>query len=750
MNNKKSTKRALLSSVLSLVLCMAMLIGTTFAWFTDSVSSSGNIIKSGTLDVKMEWKDATATGKQTTWKDASEGAIFNYDLWEPGYVEAKNIKISNAGTLALKYQLNIVATGEVSKLADVIDVYYAEGEFILADRQMSELTCLGTLTQVLAQMSTTASGNLLATESDTVTLALKMKESAGNEYQGLSIGSEFAVQLMATQLTSEFDSFDNQYDKMATIDTEAELLEALAADYDLITLGANIELTDSVVIPAGKTVAIDLAGYTMSQTKGDIATAYAMIYNKGTLTIEDSVGVGKLSFADTTPYTADIGWASNTIRNEGILTLNGGTVENITAEAVMNFSYPHAIDCYQGSVTTINGGTVKSVNYDAIRMFCNSETLATTVNISGGTIINRVSFQDPASNRAGYGRLNISGGTFVTTDSVNANVRLLNFSNVSSNMKAVVTGGTFDKGFKTQDIVNSGIKTSDWLTFAGATAVASDVASLQKAIDEAEDGAVIKLVAGIAGNVTAEQKANVKITIDGNNNKFNGSITVDGKSAAIPTAGLTIKNVNFNAVGATYDACVRLGNSGDDNTRYTNNVTVENCTFVDNKSDEKVAIKSYTGGDKNLTVINCVATDMHSLLQIANAENLTVKDCQITGKRGMSVGASVNVQISNTKIEATTYGIRAEGRDDGGCMTISDCQIKANIPIVIRKVSKAYTLTVNGTNTMTETNNEGLWCVAATNEYGDVDKDGLTAVGAEVTIIINDSSLDTNGVFVKK
>ena len=232
MTKTKSTKRALLTSALALLMCVSMLIGSTFAWFTDSVTSSGNIIKSGTLDVTMEWKDATATGAQQTYKDASEGAIFNYDLWEPGYVEAKNIKISNIGTLALKYQLNIAATGEYSELTDAIDVYYADGEIELTDRTMAGLTYLNTLTNVLAAFNTTASGNLLSGENHTVTLALKMRETAGNEYQGLSIGSDFSVQLLATQLTSESDSFDNQYDKGAAWDgvVPTEMPETLVVD----------------------------------------------------------------------------------------------------------------------------------------------------------------------------------------------------------------------------------------------------------------------------------------------------------------------------------------------------------------------------------------------------------------------------------------------------------------------------------------------------------------------------------------
>ena len=151
MNQKKSTKRTLVVSVMSLVLCMAMLIGTTFAWFTDSVTSTGNIIKSGTLDIAMEWADGTTEPDNAIWKDAGKGAIFNYDLWEPGYTEVRHIKIENKGTLALKYQLNIVANGEVSALADVIDVYYLDPARQISER--TELTAdmkLGTLSQVLA------------------------------------------------------------------------------------------------------------------------------------------------------------------------------------------------------------------------------------------------------------------------------------------------------------------------------------------------------------------------------------------------------------------------------------------------------------------------------------------------------------------------------------------------------------------------------------------------------------------------
>ena len=281
---------------------------------------------------------------------------------------------------------------------------------------------------------------------------------------------------------------------LTAVSTATGFANAMAKGGNVILAG-NIDMgTVKATVPAGVNVVLDLNGYAVQQASVE-TTANALITNKGTLTINDTVGTGKVSYQDITAYTKDNGFASNTIRNEGLLTVNGGTIENITSAEVMNYSYPHAIDAYQGSVTNITGGTVKSLNYDAIRMFCNSETLATTVNISGGTIVNRISFQDPATNRAGYGVLNITGGTFVTTDGVGANVRLLNFSKVTGNMKATISGGTFDKGIVTQDLAGTGVTNEDWVTYAVAVANAEE---LSQAI--ADGAKVIFLTADIVAD----------------------------------------------------------------------------------------------------------------------------------------------------------------------------------------------------------------------------------------------------------
>ena len=267
MTTKYSTKKALISSIVVLALCFSMLIGTTFAWFTDSASSNGNIIKTGNLDVEMYWADGKADPANTNaWTDASTGAIFNYDNWEPGYVEVRHIKIANEGTLALKYKVLIVADGAVSNLADVIDVYYADPATQIATRaDLVKATKLGTLTDVLANIGETGNGTLEAVSSDTITLALVMQESAGNEYMNKSIGTSFSVQILATQLTAETDSFDNQYDKdseypivpVYPVTTTAQLVERLndaAPGEDIFLSAGEFELSSTLSIPNGVTL----------------------------------------------------------------------------------------------------------------------------------------------------------------------------------------------------------------------------------------------------------------------------------------------------------------------------------------------------------------------------------------------------------------------------------------------------------------------------------------------------------------
>ena len=224
MTNIKATKRALLISIMSLFLCSTMLLGTTFAWFTDEATSSGNKIVAGTLTVDLEVLEELDNGS-TQWVSVKENhdPIFNYTYWEPGYTEVKILRVVNEGNLALKWKAMLTSNAALSDLAKVIDMYVKEDvEAYPADRaEVATWTYVGTLYDYITNFISSTVGEIpaRATENDpypyeTLAIAFKMQESAGNEYQALELGA-FDIRILATQLANESDSFGPEYDENA-------------------------------------------------------------------------------------------------------------------------------------------------------------------------------------------------------------------------------------------------------------------------------------------------------------------------------------------------------------------------------------------------------------------------------------------------------------------------------------------------------------------------------------------------------
>ena len=215
----KNTKRSLMTSAVSLLLCFSMLLGTTYAWFTDSASSSGNIIQSGNLDVEMYWSEVYTT-EANEWQLNTGDPIFTFDNWEPGYTDVKYVKIRNNGNLSFMWQLNIEAEGTMSDLADMINVYYIN-PISGALTTLNGRTSAGVLSDVVKEHKYT-NGVLLPEGEESaeypvyetvIAIALHMDETAGNKYQGTSLGCGFSVSLMATQFSYENDAFGNKYDE---------------------------------------------------------------------------------------------------------------------------------------------------------------------------------------------------------------------------------------------------------------------------------------------------------------------------------------------------------------------------------------------------------------------------------------------------------------------------------------------------------------------------------------------------------
>lgn len=223
MNNKKSTKRALLSSVLSLVLCMAMLIGTTFAWFTDSATSANNKIQAGNLDVELYlWNSATDSVKISENADPifGVGSLAQNNnlstLWEPGKTQVAYLSIKNEGTLDLKYKVAI----DVKNPADGKNLYKVMEYAITPDAKNEDgrkVTAWTDGDSVVPGINYTDDYNdiaLKAGEEHFFALSVHMNEEAGNQYMNGKVN--FDIKVLAGQLASEEDSFGKTYDAFAS------------------------------------------------------------------------------------------------------------------------------------------------------------------------------------------------------------------------------------------------------------------------------------------------------------------------------------------------------------------------------------------------------------------------------------------------------------------------------------------------------------------------------------------------------
>ena len=232
---KTNSKKALLSSAFALVLSVAMLIGTTFAWFTDTASTGINKIQAGNLDVKLMYST-----DMVTWKEAtSTTQLFNDDaLWEPGHTELVYLKVVNAGNLALKYEMTTNSYGkERGKNANgdlfYIDKYLRIGtattENAFNGRSDAIAAIAGSEKNMGKEMQISDDWAVLdpKAESKPFAVVIYMPTTVGNEANNVQSWRHpslkgFGLVVNATQATMESDSFDNTYDEKAATVLAAE------------------------------------------------------------------------------------------------------------------------------------------------------------------------------------------------------------------------------------------------------------------------------------------------------------------------------------------------------------------------------------------------------------------------------------------------------------------------------------------------------------------------------------------------
>ena len=210
---KFSSKRALLLSVLSMVICVSMLIGSTFAWFTDSATANVNTIKSGDLDVEIVKADGSELTGALKWV-AKDGRAQDKILWEPGCeYNLESFKIKNAGDLALKYKVVISGLTGDATLLEAIDFTVKVGDAAPVSLEGWD----GKLLPAGAE-KTEITQDADIGETALITITGTMKTTAGNDYRGLSLEG-ISITVYATQLAYESDSERDTYDDDAGKDT---------------------------------------------------------------------------------------------------------------------------------------------------------------------------------------------------------------------------------------------------------------------------------------------------------------------------------------------------------------------------------------------------------------------------------------------------------------------------------------------------------------------------------------------------
>ena len=379
MTNSKSTKRALLTSVLALLMCVAMLVGATFAWFTDTASTGVNKIVSGNLDVKLMY----STDMQT-WKEATDQTKLFDDnaLWEPGYTQVVYLKIVNAGNLALKYEAGFSknytsnrgknVNGDWYRVDNYLKIGTAETATKFANRE-DVWSAIAATEKTLAKdvMLTDGWITLNAGEaSDPFAVAIYMPTSVGNEANASkhrpSSVSGLGIEVRATQATVESDSFDNNYDANAA------------------TVLKRVEYTDGEHTVTGN------------------------IQANGTSGAIHGTGTAKITVDATTVYGTYVSNYAMAVcaSSRSEITIKGGEFAN-QAPAGSALSLIYAED---NAKITIEGGTFKCVS-PAWTLNCNDSDAA-TITVKGGSFYQF----DPSNVTVGEGEIIIADGYKVVQD----------------------------------------------------------------------------------------------------------------------------------------------------------------------------------------------------------------------------------------------------------------------------------------------------------------------------------------------
>ena len=644
MNNKRATKRALLTSVMALVMCVVMLVGTTFAWFTDTASTGVNKIQAGNLDVDIIGEDGKSLdGKTLSFKNVNDKTDI---LWEPGATFfTQGFQIVNKGNLALKYKVVVSGTTGDAKLLEAIDFA------VVTDNTKKDAEAVSFAEEgKLLNKGDTAPESAVTDTGAKAYYYLRghMKEEAGNEYKNLTMDG-ISITVYATQYTHENDSFGPDYDANATY---YPVLDA-AGMKDALVNGGNIKVDANVdvggdVLTVTKKTTIDMNGKTIKNT-ADIWT-----------------GDG-----------SDGNWSLISARNGANLTITG----NGTFKAKENDAF--AVDVQDGSTVTIENGTFIG-NMHAVYVYDGTAVIEggffdiqQKSNIAGKEYEFVLNCYDANYKDNKSANIIVTGGTFVNFNPADCKAEGENTNFVPAGYSVISekhgedTWYTVVKGTgvlpSTQESLNDGIKHS---TNKDVTVVmpASGTFTLDNGI--ANEGTKARDITFVGDGTQTVDVVKNAITAEGGELNYQRGSTFTFENMTIQAGEGSFDGIVCDEL--TYKNCTITGKL----TLY-GKATFINCTF-DNTMANQYSI--WTWGGTDVTFENCTfntngkAILLYGQATASNPTNLVVNNCTFNdrnsgaaGKAAIEIGNDYNATYTLTVNNATVNGFTA-GKNTGSTL----------------------------------------------------------------------------------
>ena len=636
---KFSSKRALLLSVISMVICVSMLIGSTFAWFTDSATASVNKIQAGNLDVELVGKDGKTLTEALKWVKSAEAPEGEKVLWEPGCkYNLEPFAIKNSGNLALKYKVVISGlTGDATLLEAIDFTVSVDGDALVAKDGESTATTAASLNNFEGTLEAGKTTGL-------ITITGKMKETAGNKYKGLSL-ENISITVYASQLNYESDSTGKDYDKDATyypVIDEAGLKDALKA-------GGNVSV------------------------EANLAPAAAIVADKNaTLNMNGKTIANITDIWDVEPNS----WSLVSVREGATLTIDG----NGTFKAKENDCY--AVDVQDdGCKVVIKSGTFIG-NIHAVYVYTGEAV------IEGGFFSVQQKFSDAAkadefvlncydANRAnGTAKITVKGGTFVNFNPADCQAE-------GAHTNFVAEGYSVIKETQANGDV--------WYTVVEGTGASSNE-ELNNVISSATEPTTVTLGKGTYTLPTLENK---DITVKGTKDTIVDMKNGVNKASSVSFDGVTVNfgtedYKGFQHTGKlTYKDCTITGKQF----LYAEEVEFINCEFVQDAVDYNV----WTYGAGSVLFKDCTFTCKGKAVLIYNegalsAQTVEFQNCKFEASSAVDGKAAIEIDsrfTSYTVIIDQATADNVTGFGTGSNSGNSVWNVKRNV--------KPVTVTVAGT-----------------------------------------------------